>query len=104
MYIPGVGILAEQEPLNGHELAEQLAEIAERHTAVITEAQEHLAGAGMSPWEIAELPLTPRRAWYSEEYGFVYPDHPDSSLVLTVEIPMPDVPPAPDPVEIIPGG
>jgi len=102
MYIPGVGILAEQAPLVDGDLAQQLAEVAERHLAVIAEAREHLASGGMSPWEIAEMSLTPRRAWYSEEYGFVYEGHPDGVLVLTVEVPMPDVPPAPEPVEVIP--
>ncbi|MEU8379788.1 hypothetical protein [Streptosporangium sp. NPDC048865] len=101
MHIPGVGILVLQQPLADGELVAQLAEVAERHHAVTAEAQAHLAGAGMSPWEIAELPLTPRRAWYSEEYGFVYPEHPDAQLVLVVEIPMADEPPTPEPVEPI---
>lgn len=104
-YIPGVGILVSQAPLTTTGLADQLAEIAERRADAITEAQEHLAETGMSPWSIVELdmPSRTRRAWYSNEFGFVYPEHPDAVLVLVVEIPMPDEPPSPDPVEVIEG-
>lgn len=100
-FVPGVGILIEQEPLAEAELAEQIAEVAERHASAIAEAREYLASTGMSPWTLAETNLTPKRAWFSDEYGFVYPEHPDAQLVLVVDIPMPDLPPEPDPVEVV---
>jgi hypothetical protein len=108
-FVPGMGIVVAQDPLTATDPAEQVVEIKARHEAAITEAIDYLLSIDFDPWEIVELDITSRkvrRVYWSDEFGSVYPDHPDAHLSLFVEVPildlpdLPDVPEPPQPVEV----
>ena len=92
-FLPGAGYIVDQDPLVSTDPADQIVEIKARHAAAIAEATAYLLTTDLPPWEIVELDITSRkvrRAFYSEEFGFVYPEHPDGRMVLFVEIPVYD--------------
>lgn len=92
-FVPGVGILIEQDPLVGETVEEQLEEIRARHVAAIAEANAYLATTDMDPWEIVEQNITSakvRKCWWHEEAGGVYPEYPGAKLMLFVEVPIPE--------------
>lgn len=102
-HIPGHGLVVDQPPLTRPDKAGKVTEARQRRAETISQAEAYLLEQGLDPWEIADMDLSSRtrHAWWTEEAGFVPPDHPGARPVLVVDMPVADEPPPPrTPIEI----